>query len=79
MGKTTIEIKLANGEHIKEVITNELVEHFAIQYKNHVDFSERVDAVPYTFEQFVAEQLKFRKEKIRKAVESINGKEKETK
>ncbi|QOV08403.1 hypothetical protein Kirov_204 [Bacillus phage Kirov] len=76
MGKTTIEIKLANGEHIKEVVTSELIEYFAVQYKNHVEFSNRVEAVPYTFEQFVAEQLKIRKEKIRKAVESINGKEK---
>jgi len=70
MGKTTIEIKLANGEHIKEVVTDELLAYFAIQYNNIVGYEK----TSFTFEKFVMQQLELRKEKARKAVEFINGK-----
>lgn len=75
MGKTTIKIKLANGEHIEEVVTDELLAHLSIQYRNIIGYEN----TSFTFEKFVLQQLELRKEKIRKAVESINGKEKEAK
>ncbi|UUV46082.1 hypothetical protein [Bacillus phage vB_BanS-Thrax1] len=76
MGRTTLKIRLANGKKVKEVVTDELLEHFGKAYVGYTAFAEEVEANVLTFEEYVVNQLTLRDLKIRKALEQ-NGKKEE--
>ncbi|UGO50919.1 hypothetical protein PQE70_gp066 [Bacillus phage vB_BanS_Nate] len=61
---------------MKEIITDELVEHLAVTYNNYVEFTKRVCKTdkPYTFKQFVEHHMRKRDLQIRKALKHIEAK-----
>jgi len=62
---------------MREKLTDELMEHFAQEYKKYVDEVEAFDdELVFTFEQFVERGLNFRQFRARKALEKIEKQKK---